>query len=84
MGITPESVKSSIKDILSSIYEADYWTVAAVAEEKVEYGNDESYLKRLEAEMKDAAKRLEFERAASIRDRIKKIRSRMLEMGIRS
>jgi excinuclease ABC subunit B len=84
MGITPESVKSNIKDILSSIYEADYWTVpATVAEEKIEYGYDEKTLKNLEAEMKEAAKKLEFERAAQIRDKIKAIKGRMIEVGIK-
>jgi excinuclease ABC subunit B len=83
MGITPESVKSNIKDILSSIYEADYWTVPAAAEEEAEYGYDDETLKRLESEMKDAAKRLEFERAAKIRDKIKEIKNRMIEVGIR-
>ena len=84
MGITPETVKSNIKDILSSIYEADYWTVPAAAEEKIEYGYDEDTLKKLEAEMKEAAKKLEFERAASIRDKIKEIKSRMIEVGIKN
>jgi excinuclease ABC subunit B len=83
MGITPETVKSNIKDILSSIYEADYWTVPAVAEEKVEYGYNEEALKILESEMKEAAKRLEFERAAKIRDRIKEIKKRIIEFGVR-
>jgi len=83
MKITPETVKSTIKDILSSIYEADYWTVPAVAEEKAEYGYDEEILKRLEAEMKEAAKRLEFERAAKIRDKMREIRSKMVEVGIK-
>jgi excinuclease ABC subunit B len=83
MGITPESVKSNIKDILSSIYEADYWTVPAAAEEKAEYGYDEETLKRLESEMKEAAKRLEFELAAKIRDKIKEIKNRMIEVGIK-
>ncbi|MEW6214039.1 MAG: excinuclease ABC subunit UvrB [Nitrospirota bacterium] len=82
MNITPETVKSNIKDILSSIYEADYWTVPAVAEEKAEYGYDEETLKRLEAEMKESAKRLEFERAAKIRDKIKEIKHRMVEIGV--
>ena len=83
-GITPESVKSNIKDILSSIYEADYWTVPAVAaEEKAEYGYDESTLKKLEAEMREAAKKLEFERAAHIRDKIKEIKGRIIEVGIK-
>ncbi|MEW6068555.1 MAG: excinuclease ABC subunit UvrB [Nitrospirota bacterium] len=83
MGITPETVKSNIKDILSSIYESDYWTVSAVAEEKAEYGYDEEILKTLESEMKEAAKRLEFEHAAKIRDKIKEIKSRMIEIGIK-
>jgi excinuclease ABC subunit B len=83
MGISPETVKSNIKDILSSIYEADYWTVPAVAEEKVEYGYDEDALVKLESEMKEAANKLEFERAAKIRDRIKEIKNRMMEIGIK-
>ncbi len=83
MNITPETVKSNIKDILSSIYESDYWTVPVAAEEKTEYGYDDEALKRLEAEMKEAAKKLEFERAAKIRDRIKEIKTRMIEIGIK-
>jgi excinuclease ABC subunit B len=82
-GITPETVKSNIKDILSSIYEADYWTVSAVAEKTPEYGYDEEMVKKLEAEMKEAARVLEFERAAKIRDKIKEIKSRMIEIGIK-
>lgn len=82
MGITPETVTSSIKDILSSIYESDYWTVP-VAEETPEYGYDEGTLKRLESEMKDAAGKLDFERAAAIRDKIKEIKKKMLELGIK-
>ena len=83
MGITPETVKSHIKDILGSIYEADYWTVPAVAEEKTEYGYDQKTLKKLESEMKEAAKKLEFERAAQIRDKIREIKTRMIEVGIK-
>jgi excinuclease ABC subunit B len=82
MGITPETVRSNIKDILGSLYEADYWTVPVAAEEKAGYGYDEGSLKKLEAEMKEAAKNLEFERAARIRDRIREIKSRMMEVGI--
>jgi excinuclease ABC subunit B len=79
--ITPTSVKKEITNILSSIYEADYWTVPAVTEEKVEYG-DESEIKKLEEEMKKAAERLEFEKAAELRDRIRAIREKQIEMGI--
>ena len=55
----------------------------AAAEEKTEYGYDEDALKKLELEMKEAAKRLEFEYAAGIRDKIKKIRNGMIEVGIK-
>ena len=75
-------MKSNIKDILSSIYEADCWSVPVVAEEETEYGYAEETLKRLEAEMKESAKRLEFERAAKIRDKIKEIKHRMIEIGV--
>ena len=83
MHINPETVKSNIKDILSSIYEADYWTVPTAAEEKAEYGHEEETLRKLEADMKEAAKRLEFEHAAKIRDKIKELKQRMIEVGIR-
>jgi excinuclease ABC subunit B len=84
MNITPETVKSNIKDIAGSIYDADYWTVpVAAAEEEAGYAVDESTIRKLEQEMKEAAKRLEFERAAELRDRIKDLRKRMIEVGIR-
>ena len=80
--ITPKSIVKNITDILGSIYEADYWTVPAVAEEKVDYG-DESVIKKLEEEMKKTAEKLEFEKAAEIRDRIKAIKNKQIEMGIK-
>ena len=83
MGITPETIKSSIKDIVGSIYEADYWNVPIAAEEEAEYGVGDEALKRLEAEMKDAAKNLDFERAAVIRDKIKEIKKKMIEIGVK-
>jgi len=82
MGITPETIKSSIKDVLSSIYESDYWTVPGAAEEKAEYGYDEETLKKLEIQMKEAAKKLEFEEAARIRDKIKEIKNMILAAGM--
>lgn len=84
MGITPETIKSSIKDITASIYEADYWSIPLAAEEEAEYGVGDDALKRLDEEMKNAAKNLEFERAAVIRDKIKEVKKKMLEMGVKS
>jgi len=80
MGITPETVKSNIKDVLSSIYEADYRAVPSVEEPVEEYVSDEKTIRRLEEEMKEAARRLDFEKAAILRDRIKRLKERMLEL----
>jgi excinuclease ABC subunit B len=80
MDITPETIRSNIKDIAGSIYESDYWTVT-VEEERAGYPLDDSTLKRLENEMKDAAGKLEFERAARIRDHIRELKKKMIEVG---
>ena len=83
MHITPETIKSSIKDILSSIYESDYFTPSYVLEEGAGYDISEERLKELELEMREAAKRLEFEKAAEIRDKIKAIKENILKIGIK-
>ncbi|MBF0328101.1 MAG: excinuclease ABC subunit UvrB [Nitrospirae bacterium] len=83
MNITPESIKSHIKDILGSIYESDYFTVPLAAEETDVYNADEATIKKLEAEMKEAAKVLDFEKAAVIRDRIKKLKDAILKIGVK-
>jgi len=83
MGIIPETVKNKIKDILSSIYERDYFTVDTVNEEVKEYELTEETLKRLESEMRHAAENLEFEKAAEIRDKIFKIKEKILKLGIK-
>jgi excinuclease ABC subunit B len=82
--ITPTTVRSSIKDILSSVYEKDYVTVdVQTAEEEVEYHSLQDLrrdIKRLEAEMHKAAKVLAFEEAARLRDQIKELRQLELEI----
>jgi len=83
-GITPESIKKNIGELLSSVYEADYVTVPAAAEEEEGYRSIdqiEKDIKSLEKQMREAAKALEFEKAAAIRDRLKKLRSR--EFGLK-
>lgn len=81
-GITPESIKKQIIDVLSSIYERDYYTVPAVAdEERVKYIPREEIpplMATLEKQMKQAAKKLEFEKAADLRDQIRDLQRRML------
>ena len=83
MSITPQTIKSNIKDIAGSIYESDYWTVPAVAEDEAAYALDDETLKRLEAEMREAAKNLDFERAASLRDRLKELKNKIIELGMK-
>jgi excinuclease ABC subunit B len=81
-GITPESIVKSIEDVLSSIYEKDYYTVPVISEgEPVEYvPRDQipALLVQLEKEMRAAAKSLEFERAAELRDKIRALEQRRL------
>ncbi|MBI5587635.1 MAG: excinuclease ABC subunit UvrB [Deltaproteobacteria bacterium] len=82
--ITPETIKSRIKDILSSIYESDYYTVPAAAEKTGEYVPAHEIpriLKSLRKEMEKAAKKLDFEKAAELRDRIKELEDRELSLG---
>jgi excinuclease ABC subunit B len=81
--ITPASIQKNIDDVLGSAYEADYVTVPAVAEEEGEYLTPErleEMMKDMTARMKDAAKRLDFEEAILLRDQIKALEKRELEM----
>jgi excinuclease ABC subunit B len=81
-GITPESIRRSIRDVLRSVEERDYYTVEAEAPDD-EFESAEALaetVKRLETEMKDAAKRLDFERAAELRDRLRALRKHDLSV----
>ncbi|MBA2501956.1 MAG: excinuclease ABC subunit UvrB [Pyrinomonadaceae bacterium] len=80
--ITPQTIVKSIEATLVTAYEADYFKVPLDLEAFEEYNaaNIESTIARLEAEMRAAAKRMEFERAAELRDRVKYLRERELQM----
>ncbi|MDB5430691.1 MAG: uvrB [Caulobacter sp.] len=83
-GITPESIKSRIKDILASPYERDHVTVpVGVAEgDKPFMGNNfKATLRDLEARMRAAASNLEFEEAARLRDEVKRLKLMDLEFA---
>ncbi|UCC66757.1 MAG: excinuclease ABC subunit UvrB [Deltaproteobacteria bacterium] len=84
-GITPETIKKSIHDILTSVYEADYYTVPVVHEEEEGYLSPRDVprvIKKLKKEMKQAAVRLEFERAAKLRDRIQRLQEAAITRDI--
>jgi len=82
-GITPESVVRQIDDVLSSVYERDYAGAPDVGADRQPFRTQaelDAEIARLEQEMKAAAANLDFERAASIRDTLRTLRSR--ELGL--
>ncbi|MGQ2907122.1 MAG: excinuclease ABC subunit UvrB [Aliihoeflea sp.] len=82
-GITPESVKKNIGDILSSVYERDHVRpdISSVTKDGQLVGaNMKAHLEHLQKEMRDAAADLDFERAARLRDEIKRLRE--MELAI--
>ncbi|RJP60584.1 MAG: excinuclease ABC subunit UvrB [Candidatus Auribacter fodinae] len=75
--ITPASIKKSIKDIISSIYEQDYVTVPTDRELDIGFESEQdliAYISQMEREMREAAKKLDFERAAALRDQIRELK----------
>ena len=79
--ITAQSIKSKINDILEGVFEKDYVTF----DNDIPIGDNlKKHLKMLEKEMKKAADNLEFEQAAKIRDEIRKLQERELEINMSS
>ncbi|WP_376088078.1 excinuclease ABC subunit UvrB [Roseomonas sp. CCTCC AB2023176] len=82
-GITPQTIRRDISDVLQSVYEQDYVTVEAVEDDKTAQfvGKDlRASIAELERKMRAAAADLEFETAARLRDEIKRLEA--LELGL--
>jgi excinuclease ABC subunit B len=75
-GITPESIRTNISDVLHSVYEQDRVTVdAGFAEDGHMIGHNlQAHIADLDKRMRDAAADLEFEEAARLRDEVKRLR----------
>ena len=83
-GITPASIVKSIDDVMTSVYERDYVTVGTTADEAGQFRTHaelEAHIAGLQTQMKALAANLEFEKAASMRDRIKQLKSRDLGLA---
>ena len=82
-GIIPQTIVKPIEATLITASEADYFKVPTDIEEIEDYSPDkvDATIARLEIEMRAAAKRFEFERAAELRDRIRVLRERQLQVS---
>src|SRR3954452_12456039 len=77
-GIPPQSIIKSIDDVMSSVYERDYVTPAATGDGTERFHNQQqldAYIAKLQNDMRAPAANLDFEKAASLRDQIKRLRN---------
>ena len=85
-GITPKTIVKAVENPLAAIMEADYVQVPKDDDELVKIPQMTieqipGSIKRLRAEMKQAAAKLEFERAAELRDRVRELEQLALKLG---
>jgi len=82
-GITPTTIIKSIDATLVTAYEADYFKVPLNLDDFEEYSPKQlkETITQIEADMRFAAREMKFERAAELRDRLKYLRERQIELG---
>ncbi len=81
--ITPQSIKKHIDEVLTSVYERDYFDYLKISGDKDIYLSPEmrkQKMDKLEKLMKQAVRNLEFEKAATLRDELNKLKKRELEL----
>jgi excinuclease ABC subunit B len=83
--ITPQSIVKRIDEILSSVYERDYLDYTKVAADReilLSAQKRKQRIQELERQMREAARNLEFEKAARLRDELTRLKKRELELGL--
>ncbi len=81
-GITPTTIQKKISDVLSSIYEQDYAGLpVSLDEELPEPERIPKMIEQLKKQMLTHAKKLEFEKAAELRNRIRRLEQKMLQVA---
>jgi excinuclease ABC subunit B len=83
-GITPTSIVKSIDDVLKSVYERDYLGVPEAKSGRQTFRSQaelDAHLAALEKDMRSAAANLDFEKAATLRDEIRILKTRDLGLG---
>ncbi len=78
-GITPESIIRPLSMSLAGIAESDYVDMAQEAEGMPDFRSQEeldAYIERMESDMREAAKKFEFEKAAKLRDAVRELRTK--------
>ena len=84
--ITPISIKKNIQAALRTVYEQDYFTVPITAEDAGDYVptvNIPALIASLDKQMRAAAKELDFETAAELRDKIRSLRQQEMAVGVK-
>lgn len=86
-GITPTTIKKKISDIIDTVYEADYVTIEVAEEEIAPLPMKlrspkalEKEIKKIRTEMLAAAEKLEFEKAAALRDKIGELEKQLMSI----
>jgi excinuclease ABC subunit B len=83
-GITPESILRPIDMSLAQILKAEYADMTEQDETTPEFHNQQdlnAFVAKLEIEMREAAKKFEFEKAAKLRDRVKELKTKEFLFG---
>ena len=84
-GITPQSIIKQIDEVMSSVYERDYMTPPAARDGTEAFSSQaelDAHISNLQAQMRQAAANLDFEKAASLRDDVKRLRNPVLGLPL--